>query len=143
MMRSITSDDVLGKTAVDPEGTELGVVTKVHISNDTKQITGITVDTGFMKPDLFIGVDYIRLFGVDAVLLNKIPQDRFIGCKVLTYKGDPLGEVKKIYYTGKRPSGLIVHSKKLKEDIVIKASQVKEFGDFIIMKKSFNTEGFL
>ena len=43
-----TSDDILGKEAIDPDGTILGIVTKLHIGKDDKKVTGITIDMGFM-----------------------------------------------------------------------------------------------
>ena len=69
----LTSDDILGKQALDPDGGILGTVIKLHISNKTKQMTGITIDLGFMRPDLYVGINYVKHFGIDAILLNKVP----------------------------------------------------------------------
>jgi sporulation protein YlmC with PRC-barrel domain len=94
---SLTSDDILGKKAVDSDGEILGIVTKLHIDNPKKSITGITIDQGFMKPDLFIGLNYIRYFGVDAVLLNEYPLDKVKGLAVYTESGKLLGSVSDIH----------------------------------------------
>ena len=137
MKSVITTDDILGKFAVDPEGEILGVVTKLHISNSDKKIVGVTVDHGFMKPDLYIGSDFIRNFGVDAILLREVPLDKLIGLNVLTSKGVFVGKVKDVEIEKKiiktitvSGSGLI-RSKK----IVVAYSDIKEIGHSIVLNK--------
>ncbi|MBU0471698.1 MAG: hypothetical protein KKF89_03675 [Nanoarchaeota archaeon] len=135
----ITSDDILGKQAVDPDGTILGIVVKLHISNESKKIIGLTVDMGFMKPDLFIGIDFVQHFGVDAVLLNRVPTSKFEGLKVLTFEGTEIGIVEEALIYRKHLKELIVSTKKglfSKENITISASQISKIGGSVVLKKS-------
>jgi sporulation protein YlmC with PRC-barrel domain len=89
----LTSDDILGKEAVDPEGEILGVVMKLHLDSESKSILGITVDQGLWRPDLFIGIDYVKMFGVDAIFLNSIPPSKYAKIPVYSYDGVYLGKV--------------------------------------------------
>ncbi len=93
---SITSDDILGKEAVDADGEIIGIVVKLHISKEHKNLQGITIDQGFMKPDLFIGMHYVKNFGIDAIFLNRVPPNRFKGLYVYNHLGKVLGHVKTV-----------------------------------------------
>ena len=66
--RIITTDDILGKVAVDPDAKPLGIVMKIHVDVANNGLIGISVDTGFMKPDLYAGVQFIRFFGKERWL---------------------------------------------------------------------------
>lgn len=137
-MNTITSDDILGKTALDPYGEPLGVVVKLHIDNDNKTITGITIDQGFVKPDLFVGLDHIRHFGVDAVLLNTIPYSRLHNLRVLSSKGEYLGTVKNINVENHKLASVTLAKRKglaKAEELEVKAAQIKEIGQTIILRK--------
>jgi sporulation protein YlmC with PRC-barrel domain len=134
----ITSDDILGKDAVDPDGSVLGGVTKVHVDRKKMKIVGITIDMGIMKPDLYIGINHVKSFGDDAVLLKKVPAPKFKGIKVLTAEGKVLGKV----------IDMVIHNSTIKEFTItnrrilgkrlgIKYSEIKEIGDSIILKKGF------
>jgi len=134
-IKIITSDDILGKEAVDPEGSILGVITKVHIDKNNMKVTGITIDMGLLKPDLFVGSKYIKYFGIDAVLLNKIPHDKFKGLKVLTEGGELIGKVKSIVTDKKRIKEFVIASKKIWDGpYAINYGDIKEIGDRIILK---------
>jgi sporulation protein YlmC with PRC-barrel domain len=138
-LKIITSDDILGKEAVDPEGSILGVVTKVHIDKKNMKVTGITIDMGLLKPDLFVGSRYIRYFGIDAVLLNKIPHDKFKGLKVLTEGGELIGKVKNIVADKERIKEFVIASKKLWDGHYhVAYKDIKEIGDQIILKGEGN-----
>jgi len=127
----ITSDDILGKDAVDPDGEVLGVVTKLHIDKKTKQITGITIDEGFMKPDLFVGIRHIKNFGIDSVFLSKVPTKKYIGLKVFDSEGRLIGRVKKII--SKRHK---VNSIEIPKGI-IPSSDIKEIGASVILNPGY------
>jgi len=134
----ITGDDILGKEALDPEGAILGVVTQIHINKKDKKIIGITIDAGFMKPDLFIGVNYIREFGIDTVLLKKVPVDKLKGLEVLTSHGELIGKVQDLIMQRTRIQEIIISNKSKKfkaKKLIIKYSGIKEIGDAIILKK--------
>ena len=139
MGETITADDILGKEAVDPDGAVLGIVMKIHIDKDEKSLVGITVDQGFMKPDLFIGIDYVKYFGVDAILLNQVPKDKFKGLNVLTADGSVLGTVKEVLMQNKKMLGLVVVKSVAfsKREILVQVSKVKEIGASVILKAGF------
>ncbi|MCA9477585.1 MAG: PRC-barrel domain-containing protein [Nanoarchaeota archaeon] len=132
----ITSDDILGKVALDSEGGVLGTVVKLHIDKKQKQMTGITVDQGFLKPDLFIGMNYIRTFGIDAILLNDVPLDTLKGKKVLTTHGSLIGSVKNVLSKGNNITKLVITSGR--ETLEVKASFIKEAGQSIVLRKNWH-----
>ena len=134
----ITSDDILGKEAVDPEGEILGIVTKVHIHKETKRLLGMTVDQGFMKPELFIGLHYVKNFGVDAVFLNKVPTDKFRGLDVLTSKGEVIGKVKSVRAKRHRVQEIVVAKRGvLGKDYAVAASDIDVISSSVILKPNY------
>lgn len=137
-MESITSDDILGKTAVDPSGNLLGTVIKLHIDNGKKSLQGITIDQGFMRPDLFVGIEYIRRFGVDAVLVSRVPYNLLKGKRVLSAKGEVLGVVVQVMAEGHELRSLLVSRKTgafKKEELTVDAKEIKEAGATILLRK--------
>jgi len=131
----ITSDDILGKDAVDPDGQILGVVTKLHIDKNSKAITGITIDEGFMKPDLFVGINYVKNFGVDSVFLSRIPADKYVGLTVFDSKGKVVGKVKRVLSKRQRVSAI-----QIKKGNIISASDIQEIGENVILKENYKIE---
>lgn len=141
---AITSDDILGKEAVDPEGEILGVVMQLHLDPKTNSILGITVDQGMWKADLFIGIDYIEKFGTDAVFLNKIPFSKYKGLKVYTHDGNPLGKVFDINLNQDKLESLVIQdsdkesrSPFKKRNFIVSSKDIAEIGYSVILKKSF------
>jgi len=131
----ITSDDILGKDAVDPDGQILGVITKMHVDKNSKTITGITIDEGFMKPDLFIGINYVKNFGVDAVFLSRIPPDKYVGLTVFDSKGKVVGKVKRVLSKRQRISAI-----QIKKGNIISASDIQEIAENVILKENYKVE---
>jgi sporulation protein YlmC with PRC-barrel domain len=137
--KTITSDDILGKDAIDPEGEILGVITKLHIDKDTKQLVGITIDQGFMKPDLFIGMSYVKNFGIDSIFLSKIPDSKYIGLKVLNSKGKEIGAVKKA--KSKRHKIVSIEiSQGIGKRYLISAHDIQEIGASVILKEDYRLQ---
>ena len=135
----ITSDDILGKEAVDTEGQILGIVTKVHINKEAKKLIGMTVDQGFMKPELFIGLGYIKNFGVDAVFLNKVPADKFRGVEVLSSKGQVIGKVKSVNAKRNRVEEIIILKTGIsRKEYAISAHDIETLGDSVVLKEKYN-----
>ena len=131
----VTSDDILGKDVIDPDGTNLGLITQVHIDRNKMCMTGITIDMGLLKPDLYIGVNYLRHIGPDAILLNKVPTEKFKGLTVLSEEGKIIGKVKDIILEGKNVKEFIIKGKGFFEKgISIGYTDIKEIGDKIILK---------
>ena len=133
----ITCDEILGKEAIGPDGAVLGVVTKVHIDKKTKKIVGITIDMGILKPDLYVGVDHIKNFGEDAVLLKKVPIHKYRGFKVLTAEGRVLGKVIKMVADDTHIKEFIIKNKEFLEPVKVKYNDIKDIGESIILKKNF------
>lgn len=129
-----TSDEILGKEVVNLEGEIIGIVQKLHIDRNTKKIIGITADEGFMKPNLFLGIENIKLFGIDAVFLNTTPKIKFRGLKVFNKTGELIGTVQEVIMTPR--------SSKIKELIIknnfktekIPAKSIKSIGVNVILK---------
>jgi len=135
----ITSDDILGREAVDPEGEILGVVMKLHIDKESKKMIGITIDQGFMKPDMFIGMHYIKNFGVDAVFLNKVPTDKFRGLDVITSGGKMIGTVNKVNAKRHKVEEIIIAKpgRFSRQMASIAASDIEEIGSSVVLKKGY------
>ena len=134
----ITSDDILGKEAVDTDGEILGVVMKLHIDKQNKKMVGITIDQGFMKPDLFVGMNYIKNFGVDTVFLNRVPVDKLKGLEVINAKGKLLGKVIDVKSQRHKVTEIIVSKKGVSRDkFVIESKFIKEIGESIVLKGRF------
>lgn len=131
----ITSDDILGKMALDSQGGILGTVVKLHIDKQAKKMTGITVDQGFLKPDLFVGINYITTFGVDAIFLSRVPLDTLKGKQVLTVNGSLVGLVKSIEHKNNNLS--LIFLVVGKKTIAIKSIHIKEIGQSIILRKNW------
>lgn len=131
----ITTDDILGKDVVDPDGTNLGLITQVHMDRNEMCMTGITVDMGLLKPDLYIGVNNIKHIGPDAILLNKVPTEKFKGLTVLSEEGKIIGKVRDIILDGKNVKEFVVKGRGLFEKgMSIGYRDIKEIGDKIILK---------
>jgi sporulation protein YlmC with PRC-barrel domain len=135
----ITSDDILGKVAVDPDGEILGVVMKLHIGKAEKKLLGITIDQGFMKPDLFIGMYYIKNFGVDAVFLNRVPTDKFMGLDVMTADGKDVGKVKNVNAKNHRVQEIIISKKGVMpgKRFAISSSDIQRIGTSVVLKEGY------
>lgn len=138
----ITSEDILGKEAIDPEGEFLGIVVRLHIDREKKCLLGLTVDQGFMKPDLFVGLDFIERFGVDAVLLNRIPFEKYRGLKVYTHEGVLMGIVEEVRENQGRLERIVVRLQKSdslpslrRRSVEIAARHVAEIGSSVLLKK--------
>lgn len=134
MTKYITTDDILGKEVVASDGDIIGIVQKLHIDATTKTITGITVDEGFMKPDLFIGLKYIKQFGIDSLFLSIVPEQKFIGLQVYNNKGKHIGTVIDIE-TGK--TNAKIKSVQIKSGFTtseIPAKEIKMIGSSVLLK---------
>jgi len=138
LKKMITSDEILGKDAVDTEGQVLGVVMKIHIDKISKKITGITIDQGFMKPDLFIGISYVKNFGVDTVFINRVPASKYKGLSVLSHNGTIVGIVKEVKTKRHKVFEMIIAKKGIsKKEFILSASDILEIGEHVILKKGF------
>ena len=136
----ISSDNILGKEAVDPQGQIMGVISELLIDKSSKEIIGITVDMGFMKPDLFVGMDYISNFGIDSIFLSKIPPDKYRGLKVYTEKGKKIGIVEGAQINKTELKQLVVSSTTFsfnKKKVLIPLSQIKEISSNVIVREDF------
>lgn len=97
----LTSDDVLGKDVIDSRGHYIGVVTQLHIDNRDKMIVGISIDGGFLKPNIFIGTSLISNFGVNSVYISHSPASRYLGLIVFDMYAQKIGKVTKVNFGDK------------------------------------------
>lgn len=139
-LKTITSDDILGKEAVDPEGEILGVVVKLHLDPVNRTMSGITIDQGLWEPDLYIGMEYVGNFGEDVVFLNQIPYSKYKGMPVFTHDGKKIGKVSHVEWDSKGWRKLIVTNQSIlipwkKSEFSITPDQVERIGFAIILKK--------
>lgn len=139
-LKTITSDDILGKEAVDPEGEILGVVVKLHLDPVNRIMSGITIDQGLWEPDLYIGMDYVENFGEDVVFLNQIPYSKYRGMLVFTHDGKKIGKVSQVEWDSKGWRKLIVKNRSIlfpwkKSEFSITPDQVERIGFAILLKK--------
>ena len=130
----ITTDDILGKDVVDKDGEVIGIVQQIHIDKETKSITGITVDEGFMKPDLFVGVNNIKLFGIDSVMLNMTPDQTFKGLIVFDSHGKKVGIVIRVFTTMRSSKIKSIEIKADHKTQVIAAKDIQSMGMNVILK---------
>ncbi len=93
---AITSEDVLGKDVIDPRGTFIGVTDKLLLNPDTMEVLGISVDKGFLKKGLVIGVGHIRQVTPHAVLLATTPASQIRGMSVFCSDGTKAGTVEAV-----------------------------------------------
>lgn len=135
---SITSDDILGKDVIDAHGDILGVTTTVHIDKVTNVIFGVTVDRGFMKPDLFVGVNNIVNYGVDTIFLRIIPNQKVKGMLVFDYQGRRVGKILscKMDETGNNLTEIVVQLSSFKKTY-IDAFFIDRIGYNVILKKEW------
>ena len=138
-MIDITSDDILGKLGIDLHGDIVGTITQLHINKSKKTITGITIDQGFMKPDLFIGIDHITNFGIDSVFLNLIPFENIKGKNILSNNGEKVAIVQNISIKHHKLHSITASKGKFSnKKIIIPANHVKEIANDIILKEKYD-----
>jgi len=132
----ITSDDILGKDVVDVDGEIIGVVQQLRIDKVSKKITGILLDQGFMKPDLYIGLDFVKNFGVDSVFLNQSPKLKLKGLDIYDKKGKHLGFVFDIVEDKKKNiiQAIIMKKTQLGKSYVITRRFIKRIGFKVILR---------
>lgn len=131
----ITSDDILGKDVVDVDGQVLGVAQQLKIDKRSKKILGILIDQGFMKADLFVGLNYISNFGVDSVFLNTTPFPKLKGLNVYSKDGRKLGKVVEVEEAENGLSAIILKPHLFSKSLRINGNQIKTVGYSIILKK--------
>ncbi|MGM5481980.1 MAG: PRC-barrel domain-containing protein [Nanobdellota archaeon] len=133
----ITSDDILGKDVIDKDGQVLGVAQQLRINKQSKKILGIVIDQGFMKADLFIGLDYISNFGVDSVFLNTTPKPKLKGFKVYDRYGFLVGRVLKIEEKDNSLCSIYVRKHFLGKCYQIGKDQIMTIGYSVILQNGF------
>lgn len=128
----ITTDDILGKDVIDPDGDILGVVLTVHVDETACDVTGLTIDQGFGEPHLYVGVNHVDRFGVDAIFLENRPMANLGGEDVYTESGEYLGEVTSVNVVEDDDHVLIIDDGDTTRSIA--KSRVVEKGDSVIVE---------
>ena len=137
MTEIITSDDILGKDVLDIDAEIIGNVQQLKIDTKTKTIVGIIVDQGFMKPDIYIGLDYVKHFGVDAILLSESPKPKIKGLDIYDKKGKRIGFVFDIEENKKknRLAAIIMKKTQFGKQFRIPSRSIKTIGFNIILRQ--------
>jgi sporulation protein YlmC with PRC-barrel domain len=133
----LSTDNILGKDVIDKSGQSIGVVNQVHIDKLDKNIIGISIDSGFMKPLVFVGIDLIVNFGVDSVYIQQTPRSRYIDMIVFDNIGVIVGKVKNVYF--KDESFEISHIKikvSMLKSLLLDVKYVKRIGRNIFLNIS-------
>ncbi len=97
LANAMTSDDILGKHVIDPEGEFIGIVDCIHIDSQSIDIMGLSVDKGFLKKGLVIGRDYIDSITPYAVFLSIVPSHNIKGMTVFDADGHTVGKVTAVH----------------------------------------------
>jgi len=130
----ITSDDILGKDVVDIDGEIIGVVQQLRIDKNSKKIMGILVDQGFMKPDLYVGLDYVKNFGVDSIFLSQSPRPKIKGLDVYDKNGKKIGFVYNIIEKKNVILGIVIKKRQIGKKYLIKRKYIKVIGFNIVLR---------
>ncbi len=134
----ITSDDILGKDVIDFSGHTIGMITQLHIDKNNKAIVGISIDTGFMKPLVFVGIDLVKNFGVDAIYISKTPSSRYLGLLVFDKNGIQVGKVIKVKLYGSSAIKSLTISTGLVKKLKIPARYLNKIAINIFLKISID-----
>ena len=116
LLKTITSDDVLGKEVIDIEGSAVGIVDIVHIDPIKLQFVGISIDEGFLKRGLVIGKQYIQKITPHALFLNIRPAFAMRGMLVFDTHGKLIGKVADV---------VLWRNRNIIQDIIISTSWFK------------------
>jgi sporulation protein YlmC with PRC-barrel domain len=133
-MNIITSDDILGKDVVDIDGGIIGIVQQLRIDKNTKNIIGILVDQGFMKPDLYISLDIVQNFGIDSVFLNRTPNPKIKGLNIYDKAGNLMGYVHSVEEKNDKIISITMKKNQLGKSYLIKSKDIKTIGYNVILK---------
>lgn len=134
-MVEITSDDILGKDVVDPHGDTVGIVQQLRIDKETKKIVAVLVDQGFLKSDLYVGLDYVENFGIDSVFINRLPVPKLRGFEVYDLKGKLVGYVADVLQKDDSISAILVRRSIFRRPEAVAAKYVKTIGFSVILNE--------
>ncbi len=132
--KTITSDDILGKDVVDIDGEIIGVVQQIRIDKESKKIVGILIDQGFMKPDLYIGLDFVKNFGVDSIFLSRSPRPKIKGLDVYDRNGKKIGFVHDVLEKQNVVLGIVMKKSKISRKYLIRRKNIKVIGFNIVLR---------
>lgn len=91
-----TADDLLGLDVIDAQGNYLGIVDKVFIDPIHIELTGISVDKGFLNKGLAIGKSYIKRITKVAIFLSVTPAVTIKGMQVFSSDAKNIGVVQEV-----------------------------------------------
>ena len=125
-----TTDDVLGKVVIDSSGRKVGVATTLHFDKESYTLTGISVDQGFGNGFCYVTIKAVKLFGEDAVFLNKKALTQLIGKKAFDEEGQYVGTVDRV--DTDNPKIIILTNEE--RTISLPRRRIKHQGDSLIVK---------
>lgn len=135
---AITSEDILGKEAIDIEGKVVGVVERVLIDPQKLNLIGITIDRGLVYKSISIGKNYVKSITKRAVFLKiRIPYE-IRGAKVFDINGKLIGNVSNVELRGNQNviKNIVVSRGILRKKVVIPGEFIRVAGESVILNKT-------
>lgn len=131
----LTTDDILGKDVIDASGSFLGVVDKLFVDPDLIQITGISIDKGFLKNGFHVGVDTIKEIRDHAIFLKITPAATIRRMRVFDIDGKIIGTVKNVITLPNRNTikEIIVKSHLFGKVLHVTPDFIKLVGDNVLL----------
>jgi len=132
----ITSDDILGKNVIDPDGNFIGVAEKILVDSLTIEIQGIAIDKGFLSRGLVIGKEYIERVTPHAIFLKEVSVVTFRGMQVFDSFGKLVGVVTSVTLIDGKNIIESLSVKTKKTTLTIPQSQINLIGKNVILNIS-------
>lgn len=135
---TLNLSDSLKVRVISQDGLVLGKASQIRVNHKTFKIEGIMISRGFFRKPIYIGASYIKKISHKSFILSVNPSVLIKNKKVINSEGKKIGNVKKIIRREHSNSiKQIIIKAPLKKEIIIKPSQVKSFGETIILKSNY------
>ena len=133
---AIAAHDLEGEPVLSREGRKIGKVMDVHIHPTKLTVEGISVKTPMFHENDYIGREYIAGVSEKGVVLKIVPSTEYDGAKVIDANGKSVGTVKEVKRNNQTNniSSMVISRSDGGNDLIVKKSDVLEFGDKIKLK---------
>lgn len=133
--RTITSDDILGKSVIDSSGKTIGLVEKVLIDPKTLDFVGVEIDKGLLKKGVLIGKNYIKSIEEHAVFLKIRVTFEMKGMTVFDKDGKRVGIISRVELVGKSNKLKAIHVARglLRHEALIPGTFISSVGQNVIL----------
>ncbi len=140
LIDAITSEDLLGKDVIDPEGSLLGVSERLFLDKKKMSVIGISVDQGFLRKALVISTHHIVSVTKHAIIIDQKPVVHLKGMKVFDHTGKLIGSVHDILRAdnkNKVQQLIIKTSPFSRKKIFIDSEFIDRVGDNIVLTDDY------